>query len=239
MFNLPVAMIILRVILSIFCLTAAAGLHGGQYRLVGWPETVNGLYCLSDGEAVPASIEFGKPSPYYTLAAGQDLTLYRKNDSLEPGAPPYLPVASLPADKLAPDSSLVIVTPKGGSAYYMKSISDSRVDFPVGSMIVCSFVPYKVGIKLEDEMFLLNPGEVVVPQRHGKGAHTNIQVAGFRDSDNRVKFTTNILLRPQYRYFMILQDTAVTPVPSMPDDNGLSAFVIPEYLFKPIPARAP
>ncbi len=218
-------------------LALTVALHGGQYRLIGWPAAIDRLYCQADSEMVPASIAFGKPSKYYTLASGKDLTLYRKNESTEPGAPPYLPVANLAASGLKSDSNLVVVTPKGENAYYLKAINDSREDYPVGSMVLCSFVPYKIGIKIEDEMFLLSPGEVAVPKLQNQGAHTNIQVAGFRDSDNRVKFSTNMLLRPRYRYFMIIQDTTATPVPSMPDDNGLSMFVIPEYIFKPVAAR--
>lgn len=223
--------------LFFLCLVFSSGLYGVQYRLVGWPETISGLYCQSDKDMVPATIAFGAPSQYYSLPDGKDLTLYRKNELRVPGAPLYIPAANLPSQALASESNLVVVIPRGENAYYLKAINDSPQKYPVGSMVVCSFVPYKVGIKVEEEIFLLEYGDTVVPSPRSTGSHTRIQVAGYRKSDNRVRFNTNMLLRPNYRYFMIVQDTAVTPVPSMPEDNGLSVFFIPDYLASPVIGR--
>lgn len=214
----------------IVLLFAWSGLSAAQFRVTCWPAPVGELFYSYESEMVPLRIQPGSASKYYSLDAEKDLILYRRNESPSPDAPPYVAVAELPQAKLPENSALVVVIPVEDNRFRMMAIDDNEEDYPAGSLVISSLVPYKIAVKVEDAFYTLTALESLVTEPLIKNANARIQIGGYRNVDRRVKFNTNVLMRGGFRYFMFIQDTAVTQVEGRVEDLGMEVFFIRDYL---------
>ena len=114
--------------------------------------------------------------------------------------------------------------------FMMVAIDDNPQDYPAGSLIVCSLVPYRIAFKVEDELYMLNALGSQVTEPPAENSNARIQIGGYRSEDQRVKFNTNILMRAGFRYFMFVQDSAVTQVEGREEDLGMEVFFIRDYM---------
>ena len=199
-----------------------------QVRLLGWPAAVEELYHEMDGEIRPTLIRQARASKYSTLEADEDLILYRQVETAEDGIFDYLPVVSLDYNEL-PASSLVLVLTTG-DRYQLLPIDDRTQSSPSNSLTVFNLAPYRIATLINEKVQQIGPFERIVFKDLPGNAHSRLQVAGYRDDNETVRFNTSILLRAGFRYFMFIQDTSITKVPGRDEDVGLEFFYVSDYL---------
>ncbi|WPJ96120.1 hypothetical protein SH580_00205 [Coraliomargarita algicola] len=214
-------------IFLLLCVTLVS-VEALEFRFLGWPGRIEGLYCRSDGEMVPLSLKMEVATKYFEQSSGQDLVLYVKNENPVEGEHPYLPVASVLSANLPKTSCLVIVVKRENGSFSMVAIDDNMQDYPSGSLVLCSLVPYKIAMKVGDDIYTLAPLETRAAER--QLGNSTIQVVGFRGDERRVRYNANILFRDKLRYFMFIQDSSVSQARSLSSGGGLEVFFHTDYI---------
>jgi hypothetical protein len=213
-------------IFLLLCLSLAS-VEALEYRFLSWPGRVEGLFCQSKGDMVSLSLRMDMATKYFEQSGGQDLVLYVKNEHPAEDEPLYLPVASVSSDRLPRISCLVVVIQNGADSYQMVAIDDNKEDYPSGSLVICSLVPYKIAMKVGEEIYGLTPLETRVAKR--QIGNSTIQIVGYRGESKRVRYSSNILFRDKFRYFMFIQDSSVSNAKSLSFGRGLEVFFHRDY----------